>query len=77
MAKTKKMTLKQFKEVFEKAGFNFDVWGYEGILNLIESHEWYEYHHFKDENKQSLADMAHERIDIIHDELVKIGYYDL
>ena len=30
-----KMTNKEFREAFEQAGYNWDVWGYEGILNMI------------------------------------------
>lgn len=35
----KKMTLKEFKEAFESVGFTFEVWGWEGILNLIACEE--------------------------------------
>ena len=31
----KTMTAKEFKAVLEKAGMPFDVYGYEGILNLV------------------------------------------
>lgn len=34
MAK-KKMTFKEFKQIFNDAGMDFDIWGYEGILNEI------------------------------------------
>ena len=76
MAKAKKMTLKEFKEVFERAGYSFDVWGYEGILTLIEGYEWSQYNNFKDDpKKQVLARATKKRIDSVHDDLEKIGYY--
>lgn len=34
-----KMTCKEFKEVLEKSGMYFDVWGFEGILNIISLNE--------------------------------------
>ena len=31
----KKMTLKEFKEIFNESGHDFELWGWEGILNLV------------------------------------------
>ena len=39
MTKYKKMTLKEFKAAFEAVGFNFEIWGWDGILNLIACEE--------------------------------------
>jgi hypothetical protein len=33
--KMKKMKAKEFKEALNKAGFDMDIYGYEGILNMM------------------------------------------
>ena len=35
----KKMTAKEFKQVFEECGFSLEIYGYEGILSMLCHHE--------------------------------------
>lgn len=76
MAKAKKMTQKEFKAVLEKVGMNFEVWGWEGILNMISG-----YNEFLSEEAIKMGSenvYRHEKniADAIFDELDKRGYYD-
>ena len=71
---TKKMTLKEFKQFFNEV-YDFEIWGYEGILNMLaclESREEEEYI----QRGSCLAKPAFERWKKIHDELEKRGYYN-
>ena len=73
--KDKKMTKKQFIEIFEKAGMSFDIWGFEGILNyVIMGNRYME----KDEiahGNDKMANVYSKRAKIIFSELEKIGYF--
>ena len=73
---TKKMTLKEFKEAFEKAGFNFSIWGYEGILNLISCLESRYAKEYEAKGKDMLDEMSRERAVILHQILNDRGYYN-
>lgn len=35
----KKMTLKEFKQALNDANIDFDIFGYEGILNMLSLHK--------------------------------------
>lgn len=71
MAK-KKMTSKEFKKVFNDAGFDFDIWGYEGILNLLILAENY----LEDETDSDVLKKMHERRRMhIYNSLRERGYY--
>lgn len=72
MAK-KKMTLKEFKQIFNDAGMDFDIWGYEGILNLLMIAEL----HLEQETESDLLKKMHEdRGRYIYNSLKERGYYE-
>lgn len=77
MAKAKAMTLKQFKQVLEDAGLNFEVWGWEGILNMISG-----YNDYLAEQALRIGGMSYaythskEAADKIFKALEERGYYD-
>lgn len=69
----KKMTSKEFKKVFNDAGFNFDIWGYEGILNLLVMAEGY----LENETDSDvLKEMHKSRRMHIYNSLNERGYYE-
>lgn len=72
----KKMTQREFKEIFEAAGFNFNIWGWEGILNMVSSFEAHEAEIARDMGFDAAAEANQERADIIFKELDNRGYYD-
>ena len=75
MPKKKAMTKKEFMGVLEKAGLHFDVYGYEGILNILSLYSDYESKAY--ENRcPVLAKMYSRYADIIYNELQARGYYD-
>ena len=71
MAK-KKMTSKEFKQIFNDAGFDFGIWEYEGILNLLMIAEQY----LEQETESDLLKKMHEdRGMYIYNSLKERGYY--
>lgn len=73
MAKKKKMTLKEFKQIFNDAGMDFDIWGYEGILNLLMIAE----QHLEQETESDLLKKMHkDRGMYIYNSLKERGYYE-
>ena len=72
MAK-KKMTLKEFKQIFNDAGMNFDIWGYEGILNEIAIAQ----NAMAEETKNDvLKEMYQSRSEFIYNSLKERGHYE-
>lgn len=71
----KKMTLKEFKEVFNEL-YSFEIFGWEGILNLLACEAQYS---AKDEAQLGLMAIAGEN-QRRHDRIMHIleakGYYD-
>lgn len=68
-----KMTLKEFKKIFNDAGLDFKIWGYEGILNEIAIAE----EHMEDETDSDvLKKMYKSRRQFIYDALKARGFYD-
>lgn len=68
----KKMTSKEFKQIFNDAGYDFDIWGYEGILNLLMIAEQY----LEQETASDLLKKTHEdRGMYIYNSLKERGYY--
>ena len=71
----KKMTAKDFRQAIEQAGFHWDIWGYEGMLNLISSglKDMAE----RDSMRGSIHIAQHEmnQSKILYDILDKRGYY--
>lgn len=72
----KKMTCKEFKEALNAVGMDFEVWGWEGILNQLVLAEK---HSADDMNSRGLvhAGSANQRrADAMHDILKQRGFYD-
>lgn len=73
--RTKKQTMteKEFIAAFERAGFNFNVWGYEGVLNQISSL----YFRYAEETKSKvLKELYSKRANVLHDILEQRGAYN-
>ena len=72
MAK-KKMTLKEFKQIFNDAGMDFDIWGYEGILNEIAIAQ----NAMAEETEHdALKEMYYDRSRFINAKLKERGHYE-
>lgn len=72
MAK-KKMTLKEFKQIFNDAGLDFNIWGYEGILNEIAIAQ----NAMAEETKHDvLKEMYQSRSEFIYNSLKERGHYE-
>ena len=72
MAK-KKMTFKEFKQIFNDAGMDFDIWGYEGILNEISIAQ----NAMAEETEHDvLKEMYYNRSRFIHTKLKERGHYE-
>lgn len=73
----KRMTLKEFKQIFADAGFDMEIWGYEGILNMISGYT----RHLADNAKalgcETAYDRQREQAQKIFDALYERGYYDI
>lgn len=77
MAKTKKMTVKDFKDALESAaGMNFDNWGWEGILNLIACEAQYAAADEASKGLNAIATHNRARATSIEMYLAARGYYD-
>lgn len=74
---TKKMTLKEFKEILNNSGVNFDIRGYEGILNLISIAADFQAEEYKQKGNTVLAELEKEKSDFIYNTLENRGYYTL
>lgn len=72
----KKMTAKEFKQVLTDAGMNFEIWGWEGILNIISIHEDRNSNEMREKGLMAGADGCHRRADSIYNVLKARGYYD-
>lgn len=77
MAKAKKMTQKEFKEILEQAGISLEVYGWDGILNLISMVKNYQAEEYKAKGQTTLSDMTMEESDTIYRALLSRGYYEL
>jgi len=78
--KVKKMTTKEFKRVFTECYGDFDVWGYDGVLNLIAMAltykiEGYERRH-SEPHVTALINMESERRKKIWDYLEANGFWE-
>ena len=70
---TKKMTLKQFKEILNDVGYEFD---YMMILRTIEHAAWSDMHEYKANGWNTSAAFEEERASAIHKHLEALGYYE-
>ena len=71
----KKMTNKEFKEILNKAGMDFDVYGYEGILNMIAQCKRHYSEKHQEEGFEAISKMYLNQATYIHDELASRDYY--
>ena len=71
----KKMTNKEFKEILTNAGIQFDIYGYEGILNMIATYKRQMAEKFFEEGYESLSRNYEDCANYLHDELEKRGLY--
>ena len=72
----KKMTSKEFKKVFEDAGFDFEVWGYEGILDLVAVAVRSQAIEAENRGAVTVPKRCRERADYIENTLRERGYYN-
>ena len=72
----KRMTTKEFKDAFEKSGYNFEIFGWEGILNMLSSYEDFMAKQEQERGYDKLAQYAKKRADALFDILNERGYYD-
>lgn len=75
MAKYKKVNSKEFKEVLTDSGLNFDIFGYDGILNLISIYLEMDSVKYI-ETSPEFAEYEHNNSDKIYHYLKDRGYYD-
>lgn len=71
----KTMTAKEFKAVLDKAGITFDIYGFEGILNIVSIGLNAEADTMKARGFDAGAKGYKEMSDKVFDELDKRGYY--
>ena len=73
----RKMTQKEFKQAFNECGYNFDIWGWDGILNMIACYATREEEYQIARGCETLAQVEADRRKKIHDYLDKRGYYNI
>ena len=71
----KRMTNKEFKEIFNKYYGSFDIWGYEGVLTILALNCYREAKEYKAEGLENLYKASTESADNISDELRKRGFF--
>ena len=72
MSTKKQMTQKEFKQALKDAGFQFENWGWEGILNMISCL----YGRYAEEAKSStMFDYYFDRQDKLFSILEERGFY--
>lgn len=76
MKKSKKVTLKEFKEVMNKH-YPLDIFGYEGWLNIVLKQSIFDMDEADKFNCPATKKAAQERWDDIYGFLKEKGYYDL
>lgn len=74
--KNQKMTKKEFIEVFEAAGFSFEVWGWEGILNMIAGYNDFLAQDAAKLGQNKIVEMELKKAKYIEEYLSKRGYYN-
>ena len=76
--KAKKITNKEFKRVFNECYGDFDIWGYEGLLNIMCLSLTYQIKELKKLNPDmtSLILREEERRKKLWDYLEEIGFFD-
>lgn len=74
----KKMTSKEFWTVLEKVGYPKDIYGYDGLINLMSCFEWSEGTKWRERGNETMARISEERAKGFHDALLDFDehYYD-
>lgn len=72
----KKMTNKEFKEALDKAGYAFEVYGYEGILNMISLNSKRSAKELDEAHMNAAARSEREKADALFNILNERGYYN-
>ena len=72
----KKMTAKEFKEALNTAGVNFDVFGFEGILNTLSIKYAKDSEEYSYKGLKAAAAGTYEQSKILYNILNERGYYD-
>ena len=72
----KKMTCKEFKEALDNAGMYFDVWGWEGILNMLSAYNGYTAREALGLNCDVAARHDQKISDKMYETLAARGYYN-
>lgn len=75
MAKIKRMSNKEFKEIFNKYYGNFDNWGYEGVLTILALNEYRQAKDYKKEGLENLYKASMKSADSIADVLRERKYF--
>ena len=75
MSKVKKLTNKEFKAILNDCGINFEIWGYEGILNYVIRCLYNDAKQDIEKGFTTLAESDRERANKLYDILEKRGYY--
>lgn len=73
----KKMTVKEFNEALEKADFNMNIYGYEGILNIIICKLYAEVCELEANNDDAeYTEYKRTQANVLHGILEARGYYN-
>lgn len=67
-----KMTAKEFKEILRKADINFNIMGYEGILNIICVHYFDQANREEKKGLKHASELYRKQAMIINNELEKL-----
>lgn len=70
------MTTKEFKQAFNECGYDFEIWGWDGILNMIACYASLEEERQLKRGCDSLAKHEGKRREKIHAYLESRGFYD-
>ena len=74
MAKVKKLTNKEFKSILTECGIDFDIWGYEGILNYVIRCLYNDAKQEIEKGFIASAELDRERANKLYDILEQRGY---
>ena len=70
------ITSKEFKQILKDTGNDLEVFGYEGIINMMSGYYGYLADKYKEENNTILHDMFQKKANDLYDVLKVNGYYN-
>lgn len=76
MAKTKKMTQKEFKEALKAGNMDFEIWEWEGILNVLSIFNAMQADKEESDGMTAIAEASRDRADTFYQILKNRGYYN-